>query len=26
MMALYYTDRIFSERIRHNLPREAILQ
>jgi hypothetical protein len=25
MMALYYTDRIFSERINRNLPREAIL-
>ena len=25
MMALYYTDRIFNERIRSNLPREAIL-
>lgn len=25
MMALYYTDRIFSERIRPNLPREALV-
>lgn len=25
MMAIYYTDRVFSERIRHNLPREAVL-
>ena len=25
MMALYYTDRVFSERIRRNLPREAVL-
>ncbi len=25
MMSLYYTDRIFSERINRNLPREAIL-
>lgn len=26
MMCLYYTDRIFSEKINRNLPREAILQ
>ncbi len=25
MMALYYTDRVFSERIRPNLPREALV-
>jgi len=25
MMAIYYTDRVFSERIRHNLPRTAVL-
>jgi len=25
MMALYYTDRIFSERINRNLPREAVM-
>ena len=25
MMALYYTDRVFNERIRRNLPRQAVL-